>query len=271
MPFHLILSLSPDKILSKAFDQLELPHHFHFYDKKNYNEKRDDEKLNFQPSKDNRLIYNVFGSIDNEDSLILSYDDLFEFLQKILNNHSLPKTVRETIMDANCFVFVGFNYGKWYLKLLLRIMNLHEKVRKVYGMGTPSKKEIETFLVNEFDMNFTQMDTTSFVDELYENCKEAGILVSKENVVLPKVSDEISSSAKEAITDGKLEKALGILNNYCEFETPPEGFQSLFIQISSRFKRIKKENMEGVLRFDDYNIETNKVSRDLIALLKEFS
>ena len=72
LPFHLVLSLSPDKLLGQACEQLDLPYHFHFYDKKNYNSTQDEAILNFKPSLDNRLIYNLFSSVDNEDSLILS-------------------------------------------------------------------------------------------------------------------------------------------------------------------------------------------------------
>lgn len=270
IPFHLILSLSPDKVLGKAFEELDLPYHFHFYDKKNYNQKLDDEKLNFQPSVDNRLIYNVFGSVDNEDSLILSYDDLFEFLQKIFNNYSLPKTIRETILEANCFVFVGFNYSKWYLKLLLRLMNLQEKVRKVYGMDEPSRKEVETFFVNEFDMNFTRMDATTFVKELHEKCETEGLLLTKENVKQNNLPADVFEKGNTKIARAELGEAFEFLMDFCEKEIPPKEFHQTLVQLNSRFKRIRKDNQLGVLSYEQFNIDTNKVNRDLLDLLKEY-
>ncbi len=76
LPFHCILSLSPDDLICQAFDELKLPYTFHFYNKSQYDKKQDDEKLDFTPSVDNRLIYNLFGYYEQDESLIVSYQDL---------------------------------------------------------------------------------------------------------------------------------------------------------------------------------------------------
>lgn len=273
IPFHLTLSLSPDKLLGQAFEALNLPYHFHFYDKTSYNTSLDDEKLNFKPSKSQRLIYNIFGSVDNEDSMILSYDDLFEFLQRIFNNYKLPKTVEESILAANCFVFIGFNYSKWYLKLLLRLMKMHEKVRKVYGMDTPSTKDIETFFVNEFDMNFTQMDAVSFIEALYQKCQEADMLIKPNLSPVPaqKLPPPIVKQAKSLMANSLLKEAFDLLTAYCQKSDSIKAFCNELSLIKARYHQLEQDNRDGVLLHQNYVTTLNKIRRDLSNLINEFS
>lgn len=270
IPFHLILSLSPDKLLEKAMKDQGLTSHFHYYSKQFYNKEADDRKLNFQPSLDNRLIYNIFGSVEEEESLILSYDDLFEFLQRVFNNYHLPETVREALQDANYFVFIGFNYGKWYLKLLLRLMNMHEKVRKVFGMDQPSRQELETFFVNEFDMKFTQKGTLEFVDELYQKCQAEEMLMVPPPAgagVPGKIAPEIYNEAKGLITKDRLKDAFDLLQ--AKVEKQPE-FHNTMNLIQARLNSLIRDDRSGVLGHEKYTLGLNKIRKDLLELLNDY-
>lgn len=271
LPFHLILSLSPDKVLGQAFDRLHLPYHFHFYDKKRYDKAADEEKLSFKPSRQDRLIYNIFGSVDSEGSLILSYDDLFEFLQKIFNNYHLPETIREAILDANYFVFIGFNYSKWYLKLLLRLMNMHEKVKKVYGMDRPGIPSVETFFVNEFDMNFTNMKTREFVDELYEHCREAGLLIQAGEVSGSSLhtTATVKRELESLIAADQIQKALHKIEEYCSQNQVSKDLCTARIQLSARLEKLEKDQAMGIIDYKEFTLERNKIIHQLIQLLAE--
>lgn len=280
LPFHLTISLSPDRLLTQAFEALDLPYHFHYYDKTNFNKNFDDKKLNFKPSKDNRLIYNIFGSIDNETSLILSYDDLFEFIQRIFNNYKLPKTIEDTLISAKCFIFIGFNYSKWYLKLLLRLMNMHQKMRKIYGMDKPIKKDIEAFFVNEFDMNFTHLDATSFIDELYKKCEAENILIKPSTLhdFSHHLPSNIVKKSSSFITNNLFKEVFDLLNSYAlqaieknKFETTMKVFNNELQLIIGRYNQLEKDNQTGVLLHQDYLVILNKIRRDLSNLINEFS
>lgn len=271
LPFHLVLSLSPDKLLCQAFDRLNLPYHFHYYDKKQYNKTTDEEKLHFKPSRQERLIYNIFGSIDSEGSLILSYDDLFEFLQKIFNNYHLPETVREAILDANYFVFIGFNYSKWYLKLLLRLMNMHEKVKKVYGMDRPGVASVETFFVNEFDMNFTNMKTKEFIDELYEHCLQAGLLINgrEEGKAARPAPAAVKKELEGLIAGDQIQKALHKIEEHCGQGRLSKELCTARIQLSARLEKLEKDQAMGIIDYKEFTLERNKIIHQLIQLLAE--
>lgn len=273
LPFHCILSLSPDHLLCQAFEELGLPYTFHYYNKSRYAEQEDDAKLDFEPSLQNRLIYNLFGSIEDEDSLIVSYEDLFTFLEKIFNNHKLPKTVREVLLSANCFVFVGFNYGKWYLKLLLRMLNIHDKMRKKYGMDIPARETVQTFFINEFDMNFTGIGAGDFVQELFGICQQKGLLVQapEQYASRGKLPNELVKKVRKQIRLGYLDAAFDELLDYTEQQPDLAALDDALIQLSSRWAQLKRENtLEGVVRYDDFKIQTNRITKALLELVGKY-
>ncbi|MCB0621699.1 MAG: SIR2 family protein [Saprospiraceae bacterium] len=269
LPFHLILSLSPDELVCRAFEEQGLPYHFHFYNKRKYNKEQDDALLHFRPSPDNRLVYNVFGSVRDEGSLILSYDDLFEFLQKIFNNYHLPEAVRETVMDANYFLFIGFNYTKWYLKLLLRLFNLHEKVKQVYGTESPDRPETEIFFVNEFDMKFTRLHSQAFIEELYEKCREEGLLVQPPT--LPRLDPQLAAELRRLIGQNEIERAFDLLLGKDGERTLPQPFGDQLVQLSARYHTLQRNHAKGILDYKDYSLELNRITDDLLKSLTEFS
>jgi hypothetical protein len=273
LPFHLILSLSPDDLLPRAMEAMGLPYTFHHYDKRRYNKDDDETMLNFKPSLDQRLIYNLFGSIHNEGSLILSYDDLFEFLQRIFNNYRLPDAVREAILEANCFVFIGFNYSKWYLKLLLRLMNLHEKVKTIYGMDAPERPELETFYVNEFDVNFTRLNTREFVDQLYEACQEAGMLIQRTSAGAAslKIAKDLSNQIKALVAEDSLQQAFDMLQSACALGELPVECCRQQVLLSARLTSLQKDQNKGILDYREFALQRNILINDLLELLHQYS
>lgn len=272
LPFHFIFSLSPDDLIQRAMEANGLAATFHYYDKRRYNKEEDDAILNFKPTLENRLVYNVFGSIHNEGSLILSYDDLFEFLQRVFNNYHLPVAVRETIREANCFVFVGFSYSKWYLKLLLRLLNLQEKVKTVYGMDTPERPELETFFVNEFDVNFTKMNTRQFIHDLHAACAEAGLLItaSKDKGSKQMLPVEIVNQVEALVRQNDLKAGLALLHQHCETGTAPPDCCRQQVQLAARLNALQKDNHKGIVDYRDYHLQYNIIINDLLELIQTY-
>jgi hypothetical protein len=119
--FHLIISISPDHLLASAMEKLDIPHDFAFY-----NKTVNPGKLS-QPSSNNPLIYNLFGSIEEQQSLLLTHEDLYDFLFAILGDHKLPDELQTALGKAANFLFIGFQFDKWYMQLLMRLLNLHDE------------------------------------------------------------------------------------------------------------------------------------------------
>ena len=94
IPFHTIISINPDIALKKFFEQHNYPHSFEFFDKKN---KKD---LIEAPTKEKPLLYNLFGSVTKEDTLILTHDELFDYFSALMGNNVLPLELRSTLESA---------------------------------------------------------------------------------------------------------------------------------------------------------------------------
>lgn len=264
IPFHMILSLSPDKVLCKAFDELGLPYSFSYYSKKSYDRDAEDQNLDLKDNFEKRFIYNLFGCLNEEGSMILSYDDLFEFLQRILNNYSLPYTVLEALDEANYFIFLGFDYNKWYLKLLFRIIKMHEKAKKNFGMDLPLKKEFATFFINEFGMNFTRLGTVEFINRFYEICEAENLLVTRTSDLSLNKIKETYRKAVELTRKGQLQEAIAY--SIEELQEHSNLLRGL-IQLSNRMQKLEDDNLKGILTRDSYYAFRNRISLDLLNFL----
>jgi hypothetical protein len=119
LPFHLIISMSPDTMLQTAFEEMGLSHDFRYYRKT-----ENPEKIDRLPSKRSPLIYNLFGKYEDEDSLVATQNDIIEFLFAILGGFKLPMGILTPLKAAKVFLFMGFDFEKWYLKVLLKLLDL---------------------------------------------------------------------------------------------------------------------------------------------------
>lgn len=181
IPFHLIISTSPDHLLVDLFKKKNYDYTYAYYSKKGEN--KDVEK----PSSTKPLIYNLFGDMDNAESIVYTYDQLFEYLEAVFSRQDLPPTLKSILNnETNFLLFVGFRYEKWYFKLLLRLLKLY-KIKSKYGSGKdPSIKVelIKNFYTEQFGVKFIDYDEMSIIDAIYDKFKNLGKLRGKSEVVI---------------------------------------------------------------------------------------
>lgn len=181
IPFHVIISTSPDRLLIDLFKKNNYNYSYSFYSQKGEN--KDVEK----PSNKKPLIYNLFGDMDKTESIVYTYDQLFEYLEAIFSKQDLPPTLKNILNDeSNYILFIGFRYEKWYFKLLLRLLKLY-KIKSKYGSGKdPSIRVdlIRNFYTEQFKVKFIDYDETAIIDAIYGKCKELGILRCKSASVI---------------------------------------------------------------------------------------
>jgi len=86
IPFHVYLTITPDKLLHKTFEKSgHPPPQIAYY-------KKDTEPQKIKtPTKSNLLVYNAFGILDNKESMILTHDDLYHYFKTIFKQgRSMP-------------------------------------------------------------------------------------------------------------------------------------------------------------------------------------
>lgn len=181
IPFHVIISTSPDRLLVDLFKNNNYDYTYAYYSQKGEN--KDLEK----PCKNKPLIYNLFGDMDKTESIVYTYDQLFEYLEAIFSKQDLPPTLKSILNEESNFIlFIGFRYEKWYFKLLLRLLKLY-KIKSKYGSGKDASIQVElirNFYTEQFKVKFIDYDETTIIDAIYGKCQELGILRSKSASVI---------------------------------------------------------------------------------------
>lgn len=122
IPFHVYLTITPDKLLHKTFEKSgHPPPQIAYY-------KKDTEPQKIKtPTKSNPLVYNAFGILDNKESMILTHDDLYHYFKTIFKQgRSMPQQLKTTLNEVDNIVFLGVPFRKWYMHLLLREFGDHE-------------------------------------------------------------------------------------------------------------------------------------------------
>ena len=85
----------------------------------------------YTPSVARPLVYQVFGSLDVPESLVITEDDYFEFLVGVTQSSDLvPPPVRRALADS-ALLFLGFGLEDWDVRILLRTLVSQEGARKL--------------------------------------------------------------------------------------------------------------------------------------------
>ena len=168
IPFRMIISVNPDKALVNAFRNGHIEPQFDYFtwrpNKKN--------KEIVEPTADYPLIYNLFGSIDKDDSLVLDYEDLFDHLKKLLNDENVPEIVNTILNETQTYIFLGTRLEKWYSQLLFRYLNRKENAfddrNKNYTVRPNFlDSDTESFFKKQFNVNYFGI-TNEFFDDLHQ-------------------------------------------------------------------------------------------------------
>ncbi|MHA4810835.1 SIR2 family protein [Flavitalea flava] len=176
IPFNMIISLSPDNLMNRAFDRINKKKTHCTYSARGFD---DYPSL---PDKDSTLIYNLFGDYENYEDLIFTFDNLFKFLDKIFQDSVFPK-FKERISGANSFIFLGFSYDKWYLKLFFFLLTKFRTSSTkgcskyaIFNYDNDFTDQKIDFFESNFGITFSQEKEKDFIEELYAACDTRGIL-----------------------------------------------------------------------------------------------
>jgi hypothetical protein len=167
IPYPLIISLSPDNTMIKYFNELGTKHTFDFYIKGKKN------LINEIPSSENPYLFNLLGCYTEPESLIITYDDLFDYLRNILPGNALPTAIRTTLKNAVNITFLGVEFDKWYFQLLVKLLTEYDEKYELLRYAAPdlsSNENINSICENNFEITFVGPDVENFINELYYHC-----------------------------------------------------------------------------------------------------
>ena len=194
IPFNLIVSLCPDDTIHRIFDDYALDHTYLFYDG---TKQEIEANNNGKP-----IIYNILGSAAENGRYIFTHENFYQYLNKV----TIPSDIKQKIQDATHFLFIGFDFDKWYNRLLLFILDMEQKKtgghRLIVANKSP-KEDIEKFIEKQFSFTFVENDYSKFIEWLTANAAEAEIIrdlnttfVQNNFMALKEISIKVSDEDK---------------------------------------------------------------------------
>jgi hypothetical protein len=168
----LFISVSPDDYLDRILGENATSACFNY---------ADEERKDHPATPDKPLVYHIFGSMGETNSLVLSHDNLYDYFQSMIGRKGLPASIN-TFFNGRSggeVIFLGFDFRRWYVQMLLRLFNLNKDnglVRTAYqGHHDPDD---EAFAEQHFDVTFVHTEIKQFVTRLHAECAQAGLLRS---------------------------------------------------------------------------------------------
>ncbi|OJU26355.1 MAG: hypothetical protein BGN92_02315 [Sphingobacteriales bacterium 41-5] len=258
LPFSLILNTNPDKSLVKLFSEKKKNFQFEYFSRRPNKNKNNIE----DPNPENPLIYNLFGSVEEFQSLVLDFEDLFNHLTTLFNNTNVPNEVRTVLKNTYTFIFLGFQLEKWDTQLLFRYINMNEQEfdnRKKNYTKKPSNIDegSESFFTKQLNVRF-YMAPVDFIENIYS--KYTDNVGKEEDEKIQKM--DVIEAIRYLLNADKIEKAFSLIKNNCVGITETE--LAILKGQYSRYLNIKNSGTE---KNEDINILFNKLIYDIEQLV----
>lgn len=178
LPFRIILTTAQDNLLQRAFAAVGKPCNEGWY---RINQTQPDA---FDETSSRPFVYQLFGKVleKGSDSLILTQQDRMDYLdsvQGVGKETRLPPALRKAMQDAKCFLFLGFDYQYWYLRVLLHVLKFSEKAELVFGLpenipenGLPAGAA--AFFSTQYKFSFFGENALELLEKLKEKIAASG-------------------------------------------------------------------------------------------------
>jgi hypothetical protein len=131
LPFPLVIETSPYSLMLNALREAKKqPRSAHYNFRRSLPEPK-------EPTSDEPLVYHLYGRADADlESLVLSESDLVDFLASVVKNEpELPRWLRGLLGRPDCaFLFLGFGFQNWYLRVLLHALGMMSTRRSGYAL-----------------------------------------------------------------------------------------------------------------------------------------
>lgn len=275
IPFSLVFTLTPDDLLQQVFKEMKINYQFDFYLK---NQPSRQVETTITPTANSPLLYNMFGYIQNRDSLVLTHDDLFDYLNSVLAESSMHPDIRQTIKKMENFIFLGISFDKWYMKLLLKMLYRLQGREELLRFANEAhlSDELRTLFVDQYRIEFVPREAVEFIDQLHAFFEQKGTL-RRETEEKPSVARQL----KDQVAEGKISDAITGLQTFLDrFLTDntslPEsstdllsGLSSELLQLRSMFRRLENRKRQQIISEDKAELEMNQITHSLISYLDE--
>lgn len=259
IPFHIYLTVTPDKLLHQTFEELKYraPQLAH------YTPGVIPQSID-QPTKDNPLIYNAFGILDDPASIILTHDDLYQYFKSTFSatKGTQHNKVTTALRDVQNIIFLGVPFEKWYMHLFLREFGVHENKKIIrFAADQSVSDEVRTFCYQQFKIHFIEKNITEFIEDLYYKFKHKSKL--RDDIIRQK--KEHIENLKTLIRTNRFDELIKILNT----DTAGTPLEDEVISLESRYRDYEQRKHSGVLSVENQGVESAQIRSAALALINK--
>jgi hypothetical protein len=167
LPFRLILNTSFDQYMALAKGDSAFFAHYNYQRNRNQLE---------ELKEDQSLIYNLFGSYHDPESLILSKAEQIDYLNNLGRAVSkIPEFIRAQMNENSLYLFLGFNAESWHLPLLFRALNFHKSSAAYYYYEDDISLDLQHLFNDALKFNLKKEKADDFVEQLLSGYKNSGL------------------------------------------------------------------------------------------------
>ncbi len=262
IPFRIIVSLTPDNLLEEAFRQ-----HGFMLNEDVFFKKRP-HKPYVKPTKELPFIFKLLGTLsaNGDESLILTHNDLFDYMESFFNGKSISEQFLDEISNSRLLLFLGIPFDRWYMQLLLRLLKLHEDLISTATGPIDEPKYIRLY-EEQFNIEFVPDKGPQFINQLYERCKESNLLRKKGKAMN---IDEKIEGIRSCVREAELTSAFLDLKDLLIYYKPAtDDLMDRTTLLEARYQKNSNQMDKGVISNEDYSLANNQIIEAILNILQE--
>lgn len=174
LPVSIYLTATPDPLLADALRAATPPRdpivdYVRWTDKLKQKQRVFDENDRSSAiSRDRPLVYHLFGTLEERDSLVLTEDDFFDYLISVVKDHNgtvVPTEVRNA-WSTSALMLLGFDLDDWTFRALYRVI-LQEQGHKLRQLQGPLSAAVQ--INPEEERNLRPDLALEYLEQVFES------------------------------------------------------------------------------------------------------
>ncbi|MBV6441726.1 MAG: hypothetical protein EPGJADBJ_03414 [Saprospiraceae bacterium] len=191
MPFHFIVETTPAPYLAQALDdenKFDARCIYYHYTNPTHNNGTKISENEIRP--DAPLVYQLFGSTEQPDSMIVTERDQLAFIDTLLqqeNTAGIPNSIAihfTSLKDKNAtqqfdktFLILGFDFNEWQLRLIMYLIGRYQRQKETFALQNPQDiAELTAFFYkNNFDVGFVDTPAEQFLADFDKALRQPAV------------------------------------------------------------------------------------------------
>ena len=197
IPFNLIVSLTPDDTMHQVFTDYNIKHSFSYYTGIKNQDIIWEGKIPY--------IYNALGNARENGRYIYTHKQYSEYLKNDIEA-KFPFEIESKIKNEETthYLFLGFNFNKWYYKLLMYELNLMPEVAS-YSFDAYKINQLDKEFINkQFKISFIDANYSDFTNILLQKSKTANLNISLDKVFTENILNELEHVRIKTVDEKEL-------------------------------------------------------------------